>query len=163
MTNWGWPIGWLFAALFVIAMLRGQLLYWIGRTLTRATLDHTYPRAGWRASAYRWLEGGGANAGIESVRRWGLVAVPFSYLTLGVQSAIQAAAGVLRIPCWHYCVAQIPGALAWAGIYTSFGFVTWAAIGAGIRRYPAPTVTLLLVTLVIGLACAVRRRTFLGG
>ncbi len=152
-----WPFGPVFAGLFVIAMLRGQLLYWIGRVVTQAALDHTHPTKGWRARTHRWLTGGGADAGIDTIRSWGLVMVPLSYLTIGFQSVVQAGAGVLRIPAWRYAAAQVPGALAWGAIYTTFGFVTWAAIGSAVGRSPLAAALLGLLGLAV-VAMVVRRR-----
>ncbi|MFV0253783.1 MAG: DedA family protein [Beutenbergiaceae bacterium] len=148
----GWPVTGVFSFMFALAIARGQALYWLGRVITEQALRRTRPTEGWRARAHAWLTGGGIDPGIVAIRRWGLIAVPLSYLTVGFQSMIQAAAGVLRIELWKYTIAQVPGALMWAGIYTTFGFFTWVAIAAAARGNPwaAGGLTLLVaVTLTV--------------
>lgn len=153
-----WPVAAVYSFMFALAMARGQALYWIGRVITEQTLRRTHPREGWQARAHAWLTGGGIDPGIVALRRWGLIAVPLSYLTIGFQSMIQAAAGVLRIEAWRYTVAQVPGALVWAGIYTTFGFFTWVAIGAAARGNPwAAGGLTLLVILTIAVLLLARR------
>ncbi len=154
------PFGVVFAALAVGAMCRGQIMYWLGRVATEQTLARTHPTGGWRARTHRWLSAGGADAGIVAIRRWGLIAIPFSYVTIGLQSMIQAGAGVLRIEWWKYTLAQIPGALAWGAIYATFGFFTWRFLGEAIRGNPLAAGGLALLTaLLIGALVLIRRRS----
>lgn len=154
-----WPVAGAYTFMFVLAMARGQALYWVGRVVTEQALRRTHPQQGWTARAHAWLTGGGIDPGIAALRRWGLVAVPLSYLTVGFQSMIQAAAGVLRIELWKYAVAQIPGALVWAGIYTTFGFFTWVALGAAARGNPWAAAGLaLLVAITVGVLTLARRK-----
>src|SRR5699024_1750945 len=107
------PFWAVFTALFFGAMARGQLLYWIGRIPTEQALKRTAPTTGWQAKVHRWLSDGGADAGVRSIQRWGLPIVSLCYVTVGFQSLVQAAAGMLRTPLLWYILAQIPGALAW--------------------------------------------------
>ncbi|MFC7404912.1 hypothetical protein [Georgenia alba] len=154
----GQPVALVFGFLFLGAMARGQMLYWLGRVATEQTLLRTRPTQGWRARAHTWLTGGGADPGIVAIRRWGLVMVPLSYLTVGFQSVVQAAAGVLRIALWQYTLAQVPGALAWAAIYTTFGFVTWAAVGEAARGNVWAVVVLLVAVTAVAVLLVRRRR-----
>lgn len=154
------PFWLLFTVLALGAMSRGQLMYWIGRVATEQTLRRTHPEGGWQARAHRWLSAGGADAGIVVIRRWGLIAIPFSYVTIGLQSMIQGGAGVLRITWWKYTLAQIPGALAWGAIYASFGFFAWSLIGQAAAGNPAAAIGLaVLAVLLIGGLVLVRRRS----
>ncbi|MFV0426679.1 MAG: DedA family protein [Beutenbergiaceae bacterium] len=156
----GWPLVGIFSFMFALAMFRGQALYWLGRVITEQTLRRTRPTRGWKARAHAWLTGGGIDPGIVALRRWGLIAVPFSYLTVGFQSMIQAAAGVVRIELWKYLIAQIPGALVWASIYTTFGFVTWFALGAAARGNPwAAAGVALVVGITLTVLIMARRRS----
>ncbi len=151
------PFWMVFGALFLGAMARGQMMYWIGRIPTQAAINRTAPTEGWRARAHQWLAGGGADAGIRSLRKWGLPVVSVCYLTVGFQSIVQAAAGVLRIPLPWYILAQIPGALAWALIYSTIGFAVWAAVLAAAAGSPwGIAVLVALVALITTLV--VRRR-----
>ena len=53
--------------------------------------------------------------------RWGFVGIPVSFLTVGFQTMVNAAAGFTRMRWDLYTLAMIPGCLAWAAIYASLG------------------------------------------
>ncbi|WP_152191662.1 DedA family protein [Georgenia satyanarayanai] len=141
----GWPFWLVFAFLFLGAMLRGQGIYWLGRLATVQALRHTHPTGGWRLRAHRVLNGEGAQRGVDAIRRWGLVVVPLAYLTVGFQSMVMAGAGVLRIHWLRFTLAQVPGALAWAAIYSTIGFAVWTAALAAAAGSPAGVVVLVVL------------------
>lgn len=151
------PFWAVFTALFFGAMARGQLLYWIGRIPTEQALKRTAPTTGWQAKAHRWLSDGGADAGVRSIQRWGLPIVSLCYLTVGFQSLVQAAAGMLRTPLLWYILAQIPGSLAWAFIYSTIGFAMWAAVAAAAAGSPWGIIAIVLMLAAV-VALIVRRR-----
>lgn len=154
----GVPFWLAFVALFLGAMARGQAVYWVGRVATEQTLRRIRPTEGWRRRAHDWLAAGGADPGVRALRRWGLVMVPLSYLTVGFQSMVQAGAGILRIETWKYTLAQIPGALAWATIYTTIGFAAWEAVMAAAAGSPLGLAVILAVVVAIVVAVALMRR-----
>lgn len=154
----GFPFWLAFVLLFLGAMARGQGVYWIGRVATEQTLKRSHPPEGWRRRTHDWLAGGGADAGVAAIRRWGLIAVPIAYLTVGFQSMVQAAAGVLRIEPWKYTLAQIPGALAWASIYATIGFAAWEAVLAAAAGSPLGLAAILAVALVAVMTVVLTRR-----
>lgn len=129
-----------FTALYLVATLRGQATYWLARLVTeQADLrigrvdpdagDGTSSTDGGRLVAVRrWLEGASVARGRRAVRRWGLPAVPLCYLTVGFQTLVLAAAGVLRVRWIAFTLAQLPGALAWAAIYTTIGWAAWETL-----------------------------------
>lgn len=147
-----------FVALFLGAMARGQMVYWIGRVATEQTLRRTHPEGGWQQRMHHWLQAGGAEPGVRALRRWGLVMVPLCYLTVGFQSMVQAAAGILRIELCKYTLAQIPGALAWATIYATIGFAAWEAVMAAAAGSPLGLAAILAIVLVIVLTVVFLRR-----
>ena len=117
--------------LFSIAMIRGQATYWLARMVTQRAMRGGVGMGGWRASVSAWVSGEAVGRGRQAVERFGVVVVPACYLTVGLQTVVLAAAGCLRLKWITFTVAQIPGALAWALIYTTVGFAVWgAAIGA---------------------------------
>ncbi|MHB1062951.1 MAG: DedA family protein [Georgenia sp.] len=152
------PFWLLFAFLYLGATVRGQATYWAGRVVTEQTLSRVHPTYGWRLRAHRWLQGEGAERGIEAIRRWGLVVVPFAYLTVGFQTMVMAGAGVLRISWPRFSLAQIPGALAWAAIYSTIGFAVWEAALAAAAGSPWGLAGLAAAAIVIVATVAVRRR-----
>lgn len=153
-----WPFWLTFGFLYLGATVRGQAMYWAGRVVTEQTLRRTHPAAGWLRRIHDWLEGGGADRGITAIRRWGLFAVPLSYLTVGFQSMIQVAAGVLRITWPRYSLAQVPGALAWAAIYSTIGWAVWEAALAAAAGSPLALGALLSVVVVLLATFAMHRR-----
>ncbi len=137
------PEGWLgqgfwltFGLLFLVALLRGQLTYWVARVVVEGTLARTHPQQGWRRSVHTWLQGEGLARGRRSIQRWGLIVVPLSYLTVGFQTLVLAAAGVMRLRWSWFTAAQVPGAAAWALIYATIGFAVWQAAVAAAAGSP---------------------------
>ncbi|MGC5616457.1 DedA family protein [Georgenia sp. Z1491] len=158
----GWPFWVVFAFLYAGATLRGQSIYWLGRWATHLTVNHTRPTKGWQLRAHGWLSGEGPQRGIDALRRWGLVMVPLGYLTVGFQSMIMAGAGILRIAWWKFSLAQIPGSLAWAAIYSTIGFAVWGAVIAAAAGSPlgiAVIVAVVVLLVATFVAHRLRRRT----
>lgn len=152
------PFWLVFSFLFAGAMVRGQGIYWAGRVVTEQALRRAHPTQGWRLRMHRWLQGEGAERGIEAIRRWGLAVVPFAYLTVGFQSMVMAGAGVLRIRWPRFTLVQVPGALAWAAIYSTIGFAVWEAALAAAAGSPWGLAGLTAGAVVLVATVAVRRR-----
>lgn len=149
-----------FGALFLGAMLRGQGTYWIARVVTQQALSRTSPTGGWRAAVHQWLQGEGLARGRRSIERWGLLVIPLCYLTVGFQTLVLAAAGVMRIGWIRFTLAQVPGALAWALIYATVGFAAWEAGVAAAAGSPWAALGLaVIVALVVGLVLTGRARS----
>lgn len=147
--------------LFTVAMLRGQGTYWLARVVTEQGLRRTHPEQGWRARTHVWLQGEGLARGRDAIERWGLVMVPLCYLTVGFQTLVLAAAGVLRITWWKFTLAQLPGAAAWSVIYSTIGFAVWAAAVAAAAGSPWALVGLGIAAVLLVLVYR-RRRQLLG-
>lgn len=153
-----WPFWLVFAFLTMGAMMRGQGIYWLGRIATVQTLRHTRPTAGWRLRAHQALSGEGAQRGVAAIRKWGLIIVPFAYLTVGFQSMVMAGAGILRIHWLLFTLAQIPGAIAWGAIYSTVGFAVWNAAIAAAAGSPAGIAVLVTLLAAIVAVVVLRRR-----
>lgn len=155
------PFAVVFGFFYLLGTARGQGTYWLARVVTEQALSRIQPLAGWRCRLHRWLAADGVGRGRTILNKWGLVAVPLSYLTVGVQTLVLAAAGVTRVRWLHFTLAQIPGALAWATIYSTIGFVAWnAAWWTVVRGRPwQMAVAVCGVCLVVaGLVWRARRR-----
>ena len=145
---WG---AWIF--MYILGTLRGQGTYWIGRGASSAAThvgseeDHDSKWAKIKA----WLNSDRTKTGRTLVHKIGVVAVPLSYLTVGLQTAVLAAAGLVRIQWWKFTVAQIPGAIAWATIYSGVGLAGWSAVLAiftGDGIVPAIVLVVLLAVVI---------------
>ena len=85
--------------------------------------------------------------------RWGVLAVPVSFLTVGIQSVIQLSAGVARMPLRRYVAATAAGAIAWAAVYTTIGMAILTAWLTG----PTGRLICLLMLTALALVVVIRR------
>ena len=116
------PFAIAFSTLFVIVMLRANATYWLGRGALRGgRLSERF--------AHR-LEGPTMQRAQRLSARYGVVAVPLSFLTVGVQTAINFSAGFTTMPLRRYLPAVTVGCVFWALLYSTVGMVGWAAIAA---------------------------------
>ncbi len=141
-----WPVVPLFALLVVVATLRGGATYALGRG-GRGLTDR-YAEVMSRPSVQR-AEG--------FVDRYGPPAVTVSFLTVGVQTAVNLAAGALRMPLAHYAPALFAGALIWATIYVTVGLAVLETLVGG-RSWLLPIAGVGAVLLVLVVGRLVRRR-----
>ncbi len=154
----GWPFAAVFAFMFTLAMLRGQGTYWLARVVTQQAVLRGEPTSGWRGRMAVWLQGKDVGRGAEMVRRIGLVAIPLSYLTVGFQTLVLAGAGVLGIRAFPFVLAQLPGALAWATIYSTVGWAVWGAAVAAFAGSPWALLAIAGFVLVLLVTWKVHRR-----
>lgn len=69
-----------------------------------------------------------ARRALTLVHRWGPLAVTGAYLTVGLQTAVFVASGLLRMPYVRFTLASIPGSVAWSFIWGTVGLgAVWAA------------------------------------
>ncbi|WP_315097430.1 VTT domain-containing protein [uncultured Cellulomonas sp.] len=158
------PLGVAIAGLFVIVIVRSHATYWVGRGIVRgarAVDEHDGAPRWWHSSVRRleaWSGTPSAQRGLDLVRRWGPIAVTLAYLTVGLQTAVVGAAGLVRMPYLRFALASIPGAIAWAVIWATIGFgALWAAVALFARSPWALAGTVVVLVLVVG--WLVRRRT----
>ncbi len=111
---------------FCGALARGSATYWAGRALRYG---------GGRSRFARHLDRPAVVRAEAFVRRFGAPAVAVSFLTIGFQTAVNAAAGALQMPWWRYLPGVVVGALFWATIYTTIGF---AVLQAWFGNHPGP-------------------------
>jgi membrane protein DedA with SNARE-associated domain len=109
----GWPVWVVFVVLWLGAFARGTATYWVGRGV----------RAGGARSRWaRHLDSRVVRRAEGWVQRFGPVAVTLGFLTVGVQTAINASAGMLRMPQYRFLPAVVVGAALWSLLYTTVGF-----------------------------------------
>ena len=128
-----WPVWVVFVVLWLGAFVRGTATYWVGR--------------GVRA-------GGGLDSPLVHraegwVRRFGAPAVTLGFLTVGVQTAINASAGMLRMPQRRFLPAVTLGALLWAVLYTTVGFTVVDAWLGGVAWWWAVVALAVVATIVV--------------
>lgn len=133
-------VAYAYVVLFVAACLRGGMTYAIGRAARHAG-DASRLRAFFQRPLMRRTE--------RVVQRFGAPAVSLSFLTVGVQSAVNASAGGLRMPLRFYVPGLAVGALMWAGVYLTVGMAMLSAWNAdGLWWIPLALVAVALVVVV---------------
>lgn len=138
--------------LFLGACARGALTYAVGRGL----------RAGGAASRWsRHLERPLVARCEDLVRRYGAPVVAVGFLTVGVQTAINAASGALRMPLRRFVPGLVVGALLWAALYATVGL---AVVDSLLGRVPWWYAVLGLLAALAGVVGSRwLRRRLLGG
>ncbi len=139
-----WPFGWVFVVFFFGAMVRANATYWLGRGARRG---------GERTRMARGLEGPSMRRAETLVRRFGAPVVALGFLTVGVQTAVNLAAGALRMPVARFEAAVVVGSLAWAGIYATVGFAVVEAwlggVGVPVLVAAVAGITAVVVSTVV--------------
>jgi len=116
------PFGVTLLFFFLGAFTRGNATYWVGRGIAKGVERSRFEK---RLHAPGYLKAQ------RFIQRWGALAVPLSFLTVGVQSAVNLSAGISKMPLRRYVPAVALGAALWALIYTSIGmavFYAWLAL-----------------------------------
>lgn len=144
------PIGWTIAVLYVIVFLRANATYWIGRAIR-----HQGGRMQW---ARRYLESGAMCTAERFSARFGVYAIALSFLTIGIQTAVNMSAGALRMPYRRYLPGLCVGCLAWAILYGTIGLAVFQAIVLGMLGSPYVFVPLGIVAVIAGAWWGGRRR-----
>ena len=145
------PYPGVFLFFWCLAMMRSHTMYWIGRGITAGTA-----RSRWvsllESPVYARAQAWSA--------RWGVLAVPVSFLTVGIQSVIQLSAGVARMPLRRYVAATAAGAIAWAAAYTTIGM---AILTAWLTGPTGRLICLLMLTALVLVVVIRRSRVMRGG
>ena len=139
------PYPWAFLFFWCLGMMRSHTMYWIGRGVTVGTA-HTRWSSLLESPMYARAQSWSA--------RWGVLAVPMSFLTVGLQSFIQISAGVARMPLRRYVAATAAGAIAWAAVYTTIGMAILTAWLTG----PIGRIVVILAAAALIASIVVRRR-----
>lgn len=120
---------WFFVFLFMVVLLRAQSTYWLARAAASGAVLAT-GRQGFLGAVARWFDGPVPRKGAAMLDKWGVIVIPLCFLTVGVQTAVNAGAGLVRMRWSTYTIAMIPGCVLWALLY---GLGTLAVFAAAIR------------------------------
>lgn len=147
VPSWVFDLGWwaVFLLLLVVVFFRAQATYWLGRAAVAGALKTT-----WR----RRFEGPVMSQAHTFLEKWGIIGVPVSFLTIGFQTAVQAAAGFARMRYPVYTAVMIPGCVVWASLYTAIA-VTTVTLAQNVIWWGTALVS---IVLIVGLAVLVIRR-----
>ena len=152
MMDWvqGLPLLPAIGFLYVVIWARAGGTYLLGRAARRAAN---------RGRVKALLESPAVERATVLVNRWGAWVVALSFLTVGFQTAANAAAGLTGMPARRYLPALAVGGLAWAVIYATVGLVAVAGWVELFLVSPAGAVAVLaLLVLLVALVLRHRRR-----
>jgi len=120
---------WLFVFLFVVVFFPPAPRCWrAGGAASGAVL--ATGRQGFLGAMARWFDGPVPRKGAAMLDKWGIIVIPLCFLTVGIQTAVNAGAGLVRMRWSTYTIAMIPGCVLWALLY---GLGTLAVFAAAIR------------------------------
>lgn len=144
------PFGLAVSALFAIVMLRANATYWAGRGIAAG---------GRRTRLERQMDSPAMRRAEAIIARWGAPAVSLCFLTVGIQTAVNATAGIGRMPLRQYLPAVIIGSVLWAVLYATVGLGVLNAWLAAVAGSPAGIILMVVLTLAIGVVVLRRHRS----
>lgn len=147
----------LYAFLLFVIFCRAQGTYWLGRAAAAGVLAGENAD-GLRGALARWFDGPVPRRGARMLEKWGLIIIPLCFLTVGVQTAVNAGAGLVRMKWRTYTLAMIPGCIVWAGLYALGLLALWLAAIGTIAGNPIAWLAMAGLFVVAGLTYYLRRR-----
>ena len=141
---------WLFVFLFFVVFFRAQATYWLARGAASGAVLAS-GRQGFLGAMARWFDGPVPRKGAAMLDKWGIIVIPLCFLTVGIQTAVNAGAGLVRMRWSTYTIAMIPGCVLWALLY---GLGTLAVFAAAIRAVAGSPWGWAGLTLIIMLIAA---------
>lgn len=150
MMDWiaSLPLGWAILLFWCGAMIRSTATYVLGRGVA-AGAEHTALR--------RYLAGPVYLRAMRFIDRWGPWAIPFCFLTVGIQTAVIGTAGVTRMRWRRFLPAMLLGSLIWGIVYGTVGMaVVWAVLTTALA---SPWALLALVVVLAAVVVLVLWRT----
>lgn len=142
------PLGAGILFFWAVAVVRANAVFALGRTAAAGGRRVGPVRRAMDRPVYRRAE--------RLVHRWGVLAVPACFLTVGLQTAVILTAAVTGMPLRRWVLAMLVGTFIWGVVYGTVGMaVVWAWLEQ--PWVVAPVVAGLLLVLT-GRAALGRRR-----
>lgn len=137
------------AFLFCVVFFRAQATYWLGRAAAKGALWGK-EAGGIRGAIGGWFNGPVPQKGVRILERWGLIIVPLCFLTVGIQTVVNAGAGLVQLRWIKYTLLMLPGCLAWALMY-AFGLAAaWSALLSAFAGSIYAWLALVVVVVLVG-------------
>ena len=135
------PIEVALAFMWVVGIVRTSIVYALGALAAEggARLDRI--RKAMDSPLYRKAR--------AFINRWGVVAVPLCFLTVGLQTAVIITTGFTKMPLRRWVPAMLVGTFIWACIYTTIGFAILAALGLEPWMFPLALALVITVLVIV--------------
>ena len=143
MKDWfdALPIEVALAFMWVVGIVRTSIVYALGALAAEggARLDRI--RKAMDSPLYRKAR--------RLINRWGVIAVPLCFLTVGLQTAVIITTGFTKRPLRRWVPAMLVGTFMWACIYTTIGFAILAALGLEPWMFPLALAIVITVLVIV--------------
>ena len=143
MKDWfdALPIEVALAFMWVVGIVRTSIVYALGALAAEggARLDRI--RKAMDSPLYRKAR--------TFINRWGVIAVPLCFLTVGLQTAVIITTGFTKMPLRRWVPAMLVGTFIWASIYTTIGFAILAALGLEPWMFPLALAIVITVLVIV--------------
>lgn len=135
------PIEVALAFMWVVGIVRTSIVYVLGALAAEggARLDRI--RKAMDSPLYRKAR--------RLINRWGVIAVPLCFLTVGLQTAVIITTGFTKMPLRRWVPAMLVGTFMWACIYTTIGFAILAALGLEPWMFPLALAIVITVLVIV--------------
>lgn len=132
--------------LFFAVSFRSQVIYWLGRAAARGALKANN-LSGFPGKVAALFSGPIPQRGAQLLEKWGPLIIPACFLTVGIQTAVNSGAGMVRMK-WHlYTLYMIPGCMIWAIMYGLGMLAVWRA---ALRAAAGNPWVLSIILLAVG-------------
>lgn len=127
--------------MWVVGIVRTSIVYALGALAAEggARLDRIRKAMG--SPLYRKAR--------RLINRWGVIAVPLCFLTVGLQTAVIITTGFTKMPLRRWVPAMLVGTFMWACIYTTIGFAILAALGLEPWMFPLALAIVITVLVIV--------------
>lgn len=127
--------------MWVVGIVRTSIVYALGALAAEggARLDRI--RNAMNSPLYRKAR--------RLINRWGVIAVPLCFLTVGLQTAVIITTGFTKMPLRRWVPAMLVGTFMWACIYTTIGFAILAALGLEPWMFPLALAIVITVLVIV--------------
>lgn len=149
--DWSFPIAVTWLILYGIIILRAGGTFLLGRLARTGIRKIERVDKIMSGSKYRKAE--------SMIERFGAPVIAVSFLTVGVQTVLNLAAGTTGMSYRRYIPALAVGGAMWATIYSTVGLLGFKALAAGYEAAPGLTIGLVVcfVVAIIGLVIGLRK------
>ncbi|WP_270741268.1 hypothetical protein [Lactococcus formosensis] len=143
MLNWvaSLPLWQATLFLFIVVFFRAQMTFGLGKLIHMGILKTKWGKKAEKSEENR--------AGMLALQKYGWPVIPLSFLTVGFQTVVQLAAGMLDWKWSKYTLVALPGYLAWGFVYAAGGLTLFRSIANG------SVGLLILFVIIVLLLCSV--------
>lgn len=127
--------------MWVVGIVRTSIVYALGALAAEGGARFDRIRKAMDSPLYRKAR--------RLINRWGVIAVPLCFLTVGLQTAVIITTGFTKMPLRRWVPAMLLGTFIWACIYTTIGFAILAALGLEPWMFPLALAIVITVMVIV--------------